>query len=264
MSANGYNRESYSGYPGHPGLNIQPSVGSQRANSLANGQPATQLSKNGTNRASNSGMFRINNPMSGGTGGGMGHGTNGSPSFAPMYRGQRPVFGQNSNTYPMTHRYESAKSNADGTWAGHGIVEYNGQKGPKIQQRPVRMATNQKAIFTAKQRPASPKNTTVKINGCGDSQGSLMSMVHPVIDKRDENKEESVQAPSNQLDHRTAWRLHAPGMPFPGKIPSKNGVNGQGGVQGGPRQGKAERKNTNLEPKAWLYAWLGQCSKSNF
>lgn len=50
---------------------------------------------------------------------------------------------------------------------------------------------------------------------------------------------------------KMAWShlLQEPGMAL---------FNGQRSVgNGNPRQNKAERKNTNMEPKAWLYAWLG-------
>jgi len=48
---------------------------------------------------------------------------------------------------------------------------------------------------------------------------------------------------TNQKDF--TWKLQKPGMVFANKATSEK------------KNGKAERKNTNTEPKAWLYAWLG-------
>ena len=47
----------------------------------------------------------------------------------------------------------------------------------------------------------------------------------------------------NQKDF--TWKLQKPGMVFAKQTSAEK------------KNGKAERKNTNQEPKAWLYAWLG-------
>jgi len=52
-----------------------------------------------------------------------------------------------------------------------------------------------------------------------------------------------VQPVTNQKDF--TWKLQKPGMVFANKTSSEK------------KNCKAERKNTNTEPKAWLYAWLG-------
>lgn len=189
----------------------------------------------------------------------------------PNYQGPPNLFGGGAPG-PGSFQLPPAQSNDNPPWGAFDKSKHQNQ------QRKILNNQGNTKIY-GKATPASPKPMVVnaaagtgpiKINGCGDRsmlsllQTSLEKASGVEIEKRDDiGKGVEIAAntasaatqllSSNALD-KTAWRLQAPGMQlFAGKNPGKNGNTSPAAA----RQGKAERKNTNLEPKAWLYAWLG-------
>lgn len=294
---------SYSQQQQHLGSHQQQQhLGSRSpANRAASMQPLNQNSNPmkvsrpvGTGQQTPSHIFRLSGGAGtqlGGSNGSNGTGGYGAPFIPSAHRNPRPnLFGGgapgSAGSFQLPQQYDQ-KTNDNPPWNTI-VPDYTQDRksskhpnNPQQQQRQRMINPNPTKIFGKPANPASPKSIigsvasgagctgAVKINGCGDTQRSMLGMLQNTIDKAnatagmDEKREEigkpgdiaaaATQSPSANALDKTAWRLQAPGMQL---FPGKNAKNGSLGAAAS-RQGKAERKNTNLEPKAWLYAWLG-------
>ena len=191
-----------------------------------------------------------------------------SPGYHSFLRNpsQRPPVMLNSRhgpTNPISIPSFDTKTHDPPSTAWNGTFADFDQNRKKVANPRPRLPANQNKMFVQKPPTTSPKAPgMLKLNGCGDTTSS--SMVHlggippnpaGTIGKAirtEEKREERTKSLDIPQTMRSAWRLQAPGMAFPGKNTPKNG---SGSLTGKPA--KAERKNANWEPKAWLYAWLG-------
>ena len=200
-----------------------------------------------------------------------------NPPNSPGYHGflrnpaQRPPViinsrqpGMSTNPMSMPSNFATPKTHLEqpnGVWNGN-FTEFDQGRKKVANPRP-RLPANQNKIFPQKPSTTSPKGQEMlKLNGCGDTSSTSMVHLGTVVPnpagtigkgiRTEEKREERTKSLDIPQTMRSAWRLQAPGMAFPGKNTPKNG---SGSLTGKPA--KAERKNANWEPKAWLYAWLG-------
>ena len=218
----------------------------------------------------------------------------GNPFIPSAHRSPRPTLfnsgAPGSGPFQLPPQQYEQKPNENPPWGTPIVPDYDARKSSKHPNHQQRQRMINPPKIYGKSAPASPKSIIgsaaaagcsgpIKINGCGDTQRTMLGMLQNTMDKAnavggplDEKRDEiakrddmacvaaaaaasaaATQSPASNALDKTAWRLQAPGMQL---FPGKNAKNGSLGAAAS-RQGKAERKNTNLEPKAWLYAWLG-------
>ena len=107
-------------------------------------------------------------------------------------------------------------------------------------------ATNQLAkqlqVAQIQEDPVVPRQSK-SISLLGLAQGQVTTSSTPISSNGPASTGPLTTTALGQKDF--TWKLQKPGMVFANKATSEK------------KNGKAERKNTNTEPKAWLYAWLG-------
>lgn len=114
---------------------------------------------------------------------------------------------------------------------------------PQQQQTQEQEATNelnkQLQVVQLQDDPTVIQPRAKSISLLGLAQGHVTTSSTPVSSSNGLNS----MPITNQKDF--TWKLQKPGMVFANKTSNEK------------KNCKAERKNTNTEPKAWLYAWLG-------
>ena len=157
-----------------------------------------------------------------------------------------PVFGPKVVTQRNSGQWGSEKNNPIQMLKA-GVI--GSQSNIKIQLRPPQQQTQEQEatnelnkqlqVVQLQDDPTVIQPRAKAISLLGLAQGQVTTSSTPVSSSNGLNS----MPVTNQKDF--TWKLQKPGMVFANKTSSEK------------KNGKAERKNTNTEPKAWLYAWLG-------